>query len=92
MATQPITHIINHPITQSPTHPMVCSCCTPAAPLVPAGDEAAEPRWICATSTHPYAVRNGALVALPHTPWDDETAGATPMQAVQIDLSREGYS
>jgi hypothetical protein len=92
MAARPITQALKHPITQSPTRPMLCTCCTPPAPLVPVLDESAEPRWACATSTHPYAVRSGVLVGLPYAPWDDTTAGATPMQTVQIDLSREGYS
>lgn len=76
----------------STNQPVSCTCCNPPAPLLPARAEGPEPRWVCATSTHPYAIRDGVLVALPNTPWDDTTAGATATHAVRIDLSREGYS
>ncbi len=84
--------MFNQQIDKSTNQQMVCTCCTPPAPLVAAAPEAAEPRWVCATSTHPYTVRDGVLVALPPAPWDDTTAGSTATHAVRIDLSREGYS
>ncbi len=81
--------------TQWPV-PMQCSCCEPALTLVPAAAPGnGEPQWLCPASAEPYAVREGALVAIGPAgqPWDaTTTAGVVPVHVIQVDLSREGYA
>ena len=81
----------------------LCTCCTPRTVLLPAHEDTAEPRWRCVATGAAYAVRDGALVTLTAEPvavgmWDatespwGESAGATTVRTVPIDLSRYGYA
>ncbi len=75
------------------TQPALCTCCTPARPLVQLADGTAA-GWYCTATLNPYTLQDDVVVALPTTPgpWDEGSAGAAPARAVRIDLSQAGYS
>ncbi len=72
----------------------LCTCCTPASPLVRSEPDGSTQEWYCTATLQPYALLGDAAVALSTTPgpWDEGSAGPTTVRAVRVDLSQVGYS